>query len=129
MYASAIKVLNKYIEANQDDTEAWTELADIYLSKQNYSKALFCYEELLSIKPKDYQVNLRYAEMLYSSQRSDRLGDLINARKYFSHAAILKEDVNDPCVRALFGLVKTCKAIQKASKKVEPNNKEILETA
>ena len=49
MYASAIQILNKFVETNQDDTEAWTELADIYLSKQNYSKALYCYEELLSI--------------------------------------------------------------------------------
>lgn len=27
----AIAVLNKFIEVNQEDTEAWTELADIYL--------------------------------------------------------------------------------------------------
>ena len=60
--------------------------------------------------------------MLYSSQRSERLTDLINARKYFSHAAILKTDTNDPCARALFGLVKTCKAIAKLSKKSEQNN-------
>ena len=74
-------------------------------------------------------MNLQYAEMLYSSKREDRLTDLINARKYFSHAAILKEDTSDPCVRALFGIVKTCKAIAKLSKKPEQNNKEILETA
>ena len=129
MYSSAIKVLNQYIEANQDDTEAWTELADIYLSKQNYSKAIFCYEELLSIQPRNYRVNLQYAEMLYSAKREDRLTDLVNARKYFSHAAILKEGTSDPCVRALFGIVKTCKAIAKLSKKPEQNNKEVLETA
>jgi hypothetical protein len=29
----AIGVLNKYVEVNQEDTEAWTELADIYLSR------------------------------------------------------------------------------------------------
>lgn len=33
MMGQAIAVLNKYIEVNQDDIEAWTELADIYLSK------------------------------------------------------------------------------------------------
>ena len=129
MYASAIQILNKFVETNQDDSEAWTELADIYLSKQNYSKALYCYEELLSIQPRNYKVNLTYAEMLYSSQRSDRLEDLVNARKYFSHAAILKQDTSDPCIRALFGLVKTCKAIAKLSKKPDQNNQEILETA
>jgi hypothetical protein len=27
----AIDLLNKYLETNQEDTEAWAELADIYL--------------------------------------------------------------------------------------------------
>ena len=109
MFGQAIAVLNKYIEVNQEDIEAWTELSDIYLSKQNYAKALYCFEELVSMHPKNYQVNLRYAEMLYSTNR-DRLTDLYNARKYFSHATLLKES-GDPCIRALFGIVKTCKAI------------------
>ena len=29
----AIVLLNKYLEANQQDTEAWLELTDIYLSR------------------------------------------------------------------------------------------------
>ena len=29
----AISVLNKFVEVNQEDTEAWTELADIYLCR------------------------------------------------------------------------------------------------
>ena len=44
----AIDILNKYLEVAQDDVEAWTELADIYLTKQNYAKAIHCYEEQLS---------------------------------------------------------------------------------
>ncbi len=35
----AIGLLNKYLENNQQDVEAWTELTDIYLSKHNYEKA------------------------------------------------------------------------------------------
>ena len=31
--SEAIQVLNKFIEMNQEDVEAWLELADIYLSK------------------------------------------------------------------------------------------------
>ena len=129
MYSSAISVLNKYVEVNQEDSEAWLELADIYLSKQNYQKALFCYEEILSNQPRNYLVNLRYAEALYSCQRNDRLGDLQNARKYFSHASILKQDSKEPCMRALFGLVRTCKSIAKIAKKEDEKNQEILQTA
>jgi hypothetical protein len=56
---------------------------------------------------------------------------LLNARKYFSHAAILKEDEKEPCIRALFGLVRTCKSIAAIAKKNENDdkNKEILDTA
>ena len=131
MLDSALVILNKYAEVNQDDQEAWLELSDIYLSKGNYSKALFCIEEVLSANPKNYLLNLRYAEVLYSSHRSDHLGDLLIARKYFSHAAILKEDENEPCVRALFGLVRTCKSIAALAKKGENDekNKEVLRTA
>ena len=28
---NSIELLNKYLETNQDDSEAWAELADIYL--------------------------------------------------------------------------------------------------
>lgn len=44
----AIQMLNRYLETNQQDTEAWLELSDIYLGKQNYEKARFCYEEVLA---------------------------------------------------------------------------------
>jgi len=131
MLKSALAVLNKYVETNQDDHEAWLELADIYMAKGNYSKALFCLEEVLATNPKNYLLNLRYAELLYSSHRSDRMTDLLNARKYFSHAAILKEDGNEPCMRALFGLVRTCKSIAATARKQENDekNKEVLATA
>ena len=32
----AIVMLNKYIETNQVDEDAWVELCDIYLSRQNF---------------------------------------------------------------------------------------------
>lgn len=103
MEAQAIQVLNKFVEMNQEDVEAWLELADLYLNKQNFTKALFCYEEMLIIMPKNYLINLRYAETLYSSARAnDNFDELQMARKYFSHAAILKE--GKACIRALLGV-------------------------
>lgn len=103
METEAIQVLNKFIEMNQDDVESWLELADIYLSKQNFTKALYCYEEIIATMPKNYLVNLRYAETLYSAYKTtENFDELALARKYFSHADILKED---SCARALLGLV------------------------
>ena len=103
-------MLNKFIEFNKEDSEAWLELADIYLSKQNFTKAIYCFEEMILNQPKNYLINLRYAETLYSSARvCDNFEELQLARKYFSHAAILK--IGKPCARALLGLVQTCQRI------------------
>ena len=41
-------------------------MANIYMTKQNYSKAAYCYEEVLAKEPRNYLVNLRYAELLFS---------------------------------------------------------------
>ena len=35
----AVSMLNKYLEINQVDEEAWLELCDMYLAKQNFTKA------------------------------------------------------------------------------------------
>ena len=49
----------------------------------------------------------------------------MNARKYFSHAAILKEGAPDS--RTLFGLLKTCLALDKVNKKEDSKNTEMIE--
>lgn len=82
--------------------------------------------------PKNYLINLRYAETLYSSARaSDNFDELQLARKYFSHAAILKE--GNPCVRALLGIVQCCSritALLSENKKLQdPKNDKIKTTA
>lgn len=97
----------------------------MYLAKQSFGKAAFCYEELLMMHPRSYQVNLKYAEMLYSTNR-DKVNDLYSARTYFSHASLLKEDKSNPCVRALFGIVKTCKAIKANARKPDSLNDEMM---
>ena len=61
-------------------------------------------------QPKNYHVALKYAELLYSSRR-DRLEDVTNARKYFMLASMTKGTEGKPPVRALFGIIKSTKAI------------------
>ena len=55
MTNDAIAMLNKYLEINQVDEEAWLELCDMYLAKQNFQKAQFCFEELIAVNPLNYQ--------------------------------------------------------------------------
>jgi tetratricopeptide (TPR) repeat protein len=96
---------------NQEDVEAWLELADIYVSKQNFTKALFCYEEMLIIMPKNYLINLRYAETLYSSDfyanmhKALRPGGVVctQGECQFLHADLIAKVMGD--ARALYPVV------------------------
>lgn len=117
------------------DEEAWLELCDMYLAKQNFQKAQYCFEELIAVNPLNYQHNLRYAEILYSqavaNQNSLTLLEL--ARKYYSHALVLIDDVKDKkhvhnnVARALWGLLKVCKTLNQIQKKGDPKNTEVLQ--
>ena len=124
MQNDAIFVLNKYLETNQNDEEAWLELCDMYLQKQNFAKAQYCMEELVTVNPQNYQHNIKLAEIIYSSAMatpSSQQTQLEICRKYYSHALILIDDnetkgsrvVNNNVVRALWGLIRVCKQIQK----------------
>ena len=135
----AIFVLNKYLEVNQNDEEAWLELCDMYLSKQNFAKAQYCMEELITANPQNYQHNIKIAEIIYSSavaSGNNQMSQLELSRKYYSHALILIDDtskdskvINNNVVRALWGLIRVCKSIQRAKApkdKVDEKNDQIL---
>ena len=64
---------------------------------------------------------MRQAEILYTLGNSGNLEHLYNARKYFSHALVLKDGV--PSARALWGLLKTCKLVETHLKKTDSKNK------
>ena len=118
MTNEAIAMLNMYLEVNQVDEEAWMELCDLYLQKQNFVKAQYCFEELIAANPMNHQHNLKYAEILYSQAVTNNMSMTLleNSRKYFSHALVIIDDnkekrVANNVARSLWGLVKVCKAI------------------
>ncbi len=45
------------------DTEAWGELADMYLAQGDYKHAAFCTEELMLANPHNHLVHERFAEV------------------------------------------------------------------
>jgi hypothetical protein len=57
---------------------------------------------------------MKYAEILYSLGNSgENLENLYNARKYFAHSLTLQTvGSSNQQVRALWGLLQTCKAIE-----------------
>lgn len=56
-----IRVLNKYLETYPNDLEAWLELGEIYLARQDYEKAQYCFEELLTSFQDDPHLLLKVA--------------------------------------------------------------------
>mmetsp|Transcript_24144 Transcript_24144/g.37091 ORF Transcript_24144/g.37091 Transcript_24144/m.37091 type:complete len:137 (+) Transcript_24144:530-940(+) len=108
----------------------------MYLAKQNFAKAQYCFEELLGVNPTNYLHNLKYAEILYSQAvaTNNSITLLEQARKYFAHALVLIDNAKDKksippnLVRALWGLLRCAKAIKQVNgKKEDAKNEEMLE--
>lgn len=114
----AINELNKLLEENMCDKEAWLELADIYLEKLNYQRALFCYEQVCLLSPKNMHYFVKCAEILYTIGGT---ANLTLARNYYSFALYFDEN-NLP---GILGLIRTCKALE-AAKKSDAKNKDLL---
>ena len=93
--------LTEYLKSFMADRDAWLELADLYVSCQDYDKAAFCLEEVLMVNPHHHLCHLRYAEI---RQTMGGVENLEIARKYYSLAITLHE----ASVRALTGLCLVC---------------------
>ena len=108
----AIKELNEYLKKFMSDQEAWTELAELYISQQDHKKAKFCMEELILVNPHNHLFHQRYAEILYTIGGNENME---KARKYFAQA--LKLDNNN--MRALFGFFLASAHLANSSKDVK----------
>ena len=52
----AIDALVELLDASPTDIEAWSELADLYLSQGFFSQAEYCLEEILLVAPNAWNV-------------------------------------------------------------------------
>lgn len=107
--SEAVKELNEYLKKFMSDQEAWTELAELYISQQDHKKAKFCMEELILFNPHNHLFHQRYAEILYTLGGNENME---KARKYFAQA--LKLDNNS--MRALFGFFMASAHLANSSK-------------
>ena len=113
--SETVKELKEYLDVYMSDQEAWMELADVYISMQEYRKAAFCLEELILTHPHNHLYHQRFAEIHYTIGTTESL-EL--SRKYFAQA--LKLDPNN--IRALYGLF-LCSSCQNASVKSNQKTK------
>merc|ERR1739836_124775 len=100
----AIIACNDYLEMFQTDKDTWHELGEIYITEGQLPKALFCYEDLVMMDPRNLYSTLTYAELLFSVGK-----DLELARKYYCLAC----EIDEKNLRALWGLYSCNQAMGK----------------
>ena len=108
----AIKLLVNHIKLCATDALAWQQLANLYISVNCFRHASFCYEELITINPREPLYHQMYAELKYTTGRN-KINDLVLSRQYFAMAV----DVQPKSVRALVGMAMSAKAVDEANKK------------
>ena len=111
-----VEALNAYLEENWDDADAWLELADTYEKKLNFDKAIYCYEEMLLLDPKEFCLYQKLAELHFTMGKLDNLKV---AKKYLC----LLLNINNMALRSLWALYHTCKALLKLEKGNHDNEK------
>ncbi|XP_077290038.1 ER membrane protein complex subunit 2-like [Arctopsyche grandis] len=112
----AIKELTEYLKKFMSDVEAWQELCDLYLSQADYSKAVFCAEELLLHQPHSHLFHQRVADIRYT------MGGIENmelSKTYYWQAIQL----NPKNMRALLGLYLVCNNLASLYKSSGSNKK------
>jgi ER membrane protein complex subunit 2 len=92
-----IEMWNEYLKIYMDDHEAWYELSDIYLLASNYTKAVYCLEEVLLHQPNNFMIYIKLGDILSSLNNSEAS---VNAVKYYSQSVLIK-----PTPRAFWGIV------------------------
>lgn len=118
----AVKELVEYLKKFTNDQEAWLELADLYITDQDYAKAGFCLEEVILLNPHNTLYHEKYAEILYTAGSPESL-EL--ARAYFAQAVKL----NPRNMRALYGLYLTAANLSTSQKMTAVKKKENLKLA
>lgn len=116
--SEAIRELVDYLKKFMSDTEGWMELADLYVSEQDYAKAAYCVEELMLHNPHHHLYFQKFADIKYTQGGFDNV-EL--ARSYYSRAAKLSSATN---LRALYGLLLCCSQIANSPKAQAQKKKE-----
>ncbi|KAK5142563.1 hypothetical protein LTR04_002185 [Oleoguttula sp. CCFEE 6159] len=68
--ADATVALVGLVDTSPTDAEAWSELADLYLTQSAYTQAVYCLEEVLLITPNAWNMHARLGEVIYISALS-----------------------------------------------------------
>ncbi|KAH6606330.1 hypothetical protein Trco_005483 [Trichoderma cornu-damae] len=123
--AESIEALVQFLDFASTDAEAWTELADLYLSQGLYGQAIYAQEEALIIVPNAWNLHARLGEILLMAAESGSEGNhqnyLADSLKRFCRSVELSDDY----LRGYYGLKRVTDKLldgnSKAKKPSEPD--------
>ncbi|KAI0123108.1 tetratricopeptide [Xylariales sp. AK1849] len=109
--SDAVAALIALLDFSPTDSEAWSELSDMYYSQGLYSQAIYALEEVLVLQPNAWNIHVRLGELLLmaakGSQQNDASKQLSEALKRFCRSVELCDDY----LRGYYGLKLTAKQL------------------
>lgn len=125
--SDAVAALLSLLDFSPTDSEAWSELSDMYFSQGLYPQAIFALEEVLVLQPNAWNIHARLGELLLmaakSSQPTDASRQLAEAIKRFCRSVELCDDY----LRGFYGLkLATRKLLQEPPKAAKQSNDDDL---
>ncbi|KAG5960385.1 hypothetical protein E4U57_000170 [Claviceps arundinis] len=118
----AMSVLNSFLDICPTDPEAWSELADMYVSQGLYAQAIYALEEVLVLSPNAWNMHARLGEVSLMAATSGPEGSpkhYAEAVKRFCRSIELCDDY----LRGYYGLKlatdKLLSAMPKSKKELE----------
>lgn len=117
--AEAINALTNFVDTSPTDAEAWSELADLYLTQGAYDQAIFSLEEVLLVMPNAWNMHAKLGEVIYLSAKQNEAGPeqlktLSESMRRFCRSIELCDDY----LRGYYGLKLVCSSdtlLRKAS--------------
>lgn len=107
--SDAIAALTELLDSSPIDAEAWSELADLYLTQGSYAQAAFCLEEVLLVTPNAWNIHARLGEVTFlaataGEEGGEQLKALSEAMRRFCRSVELCDDY----LRGFYGLKLVC---------------------
>ncbi|CAK7198282.1 Inositol phosphatase SIW14 [Sporothrix eucalyptigena] len=105
--AEAVAGLVALLDFSPTDSEAWAELADVYLEQGLYAQAVYALEEVLVLAPNAWNVHARLGEVEYMAASTSAGGSDAATQKYAAES--LKRfcrsiELCDDYLRGFYGL-------------------------
>lgn len=102
--SEAAAALTELLDSSPTDAEAWSELADLYLTQGLYEQAIYCLEEVLLVMPNAWNIHARLGEVLVLSASRAEAGEQVRGLSEAMRRFCRSVELCDDYLRGYYGL-------------------------